>query len=179
MVELAKTSDPVQGEFYFGKYNGHKFWNQNKPLVTKEGVRNCGSVGCLAGGTLPKINPERFHFNENGGFFDYDSRFDEGLLKQELGYVLFDALFAPLCQEELKLKQLYADSTKQAVIENAEAVLKIIEKLVDLGHLAVELENAVAECGDPERYREQFSRLKMQYIEASNGVLALPKLNFE
>lgn len=121
MVNMAKGRNPVQGEFQFLYFN---YPETIKSLTEKEGVLNCGSMGCVAGGYLTLLD-KRFHFSDTGAFFDGDSLFCHGNLYDELGHDVFYALFFPKRQHVLdgKLRNLEDDASKQEVIANAEYIL--------------------------------------------------------
>ena len=122
MVELAQQRNPIQGEFDFSSWNDFDDFR-----AEKEGVLNCGTSGCLAGGYLPLIEKERFYFDKDSCFCDGCKGFVCGRLSKELGDELFDALFTPMKQEQIGLKNLYNDSTLEEVIENAKKVLELCE----------------------------------------------------
>jgi hypothetical protein len=124
MIELAEKRKPVQGEFSFRSFNYKKDGN---PYESKEGVENCGTIGCLAGGYLPLIDKERFNFSKYGLFFENEKFFTEGKLQSELGNYLFNALFMIENQSKLGLKDLSAKATLKEVIENAKKVLELYE----------------------------------------------------
>jgi hypothetical protein len=119
MVELAKEENPVQGKFNFLYFNFPK-----NGLTEKEGVLNCGTTGCIAGGYLPRLD-KRFHFSNIGEFSDGDRPFGSGDLYYELGHDVFYALFYPHYQHILdrELTNLNSDAIKEDVIANAEYIL--------------------------------------------------------
>jgi len=122
MIELAEKRSPIQGEFDFSTWNDYDDYK-----IEKEGVLNCGTSGCLAGGYLPLLDKERFYFDSTDDFCDGFKVFERGQLNQELGDELFNALFLPMNQKRIELKNLDNDSTLEEVVENAKNVLALCE----------------------------------------------------
>jgi len=122
MIALAEKRNPVQGEFSFENWNGTTLETKKK-----EGVLNCGTSGCLAGGYLPLIDNKRFFFGAFGHFLENDEFFFSGELRKELGDELFFSLFYADEQYILDFPNLTEQSTLKEVIENAKKVLELCE----------------------------------------------------
>ena len=122
MIALAESRNPIQGDFDFSTWNDYDDFR-----AEKEGVLNCGTSGCLAGGYLPLLDKERFYFDSTDDFCDGFKVFERGQLNQELGDELFNALFIPMNQKKIGLNNLNNDSTLEEVTENAKKVLELCE----------------------------------------------------
>ena len=122
MIDLTEKRSTVQGEFWFNSFN-----DKINGKSEKEGILNCGTSGCLAGGYLPLLDKERFYFDEIGDFRDYTFYFEYGKFSKELGDKLFSALFFPHYQERIGLENLIETSTLKEVVENAKKVLELCE----------------------------------------------------
>lgn len=124
MIQLAEQRKPVQGRFFFGT------WNEalNDCLRTREGIPNCGTMGCLAGGYLPLIDPERFYFREDSEFMDGRYPFAGSTLYEEMGEEYFDAMFCSWNQVRIGLPDLRYNAPIEDVISNAKQVLAMMKK---------------------------------------------------
>jgi len=126
VFELACKREPVQGSFSFSEYNGAHVL----PPTEKEGVPNCGTIACLAGGYFPLIDRD-WKFDSQGRFkwrtdFHYDSPFWTRNIE------IMQAMFHPGTQHffdtehyqnRLGLLPLGNKASKEAVLTNMKTIL--------------------------------------------------------
>ena len=138
LVNLAKERNPVQGIFYFGSFN---FTLGKVKIEAKEEVNYCGTSGCLAGGYLPLLYPERFKFDKDGHFIEVEENatpdFAYGRFCHELGDDLRHALFyggntgvffdKRYYKGKLGLVELFDTATRLEVIQNAMIILAALK----------------------------------------------------
>jgi len=131
---LACMREPVQGEFSLSQ------WNSTEGTYTeKEGVPNCGTVGCLAGGYLPLIDG-RFHFVGRLGIFkikeEVNGAIVYSLFTESMFWKLNDHLFSTLFKYDhqasfskdykVSLATLHQYTTKEEALDNFRKVLKVL-----------------------------------------------------
>jgi hypothetical protein len=125
VFKLACQREPVQGEFSFETFN-----SVSQEPKTKEGVHNCGTFGCIAGGYMPLIDPD-YCFSIHGAFCYKLVQFkDSPLYKQN--HDVCRALFYSYQQTDfdeiyfnglLGLKNIGSKATKGEVLENMKTIL--------------------------------------------------------
>lgn len=131
---LACMREPVQGEFYFGCWNA-VIDDDSKDFETKENINYCGTVGCLAGGYLPLIDPSKYFFTPNGQFMVkevIDTKAFESSLLYAKYFEVYQTIFNPKSQDHmnttygLNLVELNYLSKKEVVLDNLRKVLAAI-----------------------------------------------------
>lgn len=134
---LACMREPVQGKFSFSRWNRVEYLS-NESYTEKEGVLNCGTFGCLAGGYIPLVD-KRFGFTEYG-FFEVKETIggnevsrllSDSRIWRENAY-LFRTLFTIDGQLDFKrsynvdLVPLNMHSTKEEALDNFRKVLQLL-----------------------------------------------------